>query len=81
MNGMNNKRNCGLYGNNTKILRDDLESLQIYIVTQGVRWFRFIYITLMMIIVILFDIKNYAHKEFVKILVVTCLMKLNVGTY
>ena len=28
----------------------------------------------------LFDIKNYVHKVFVKIPVVTCLMNLNFGT-
>ena len=65
MNGMNNKRNFDLYGSKTKILKYDLESLYIYI---------YIYIYM---IGMLFDIKNCKHKVFVKIPIVTCLMKLN----
>ena len=65
MNDMNNKTNCGLYGIKTKITRDDLESLNIYIYIMNA---------------MLFNIKNYACKVFVKIPPVTCLMILNVGT-
>ena len=57
MNDMNNKTICGLYGIKTQITRDDLESLNIYIYIMNA---------------MLFNIKNYACKVFVKIPPVTC---------